>query len=258
MPTARVNGTDITYADSGGDGPAVVLSHGYLMDHEMFNPQVAALAPEFRVITWDERGFGGTSAGGPFSYWDSARDALGLLDHLGLDRAVLGGMSQGGFLSLRAALLAPERVRALVLIDTQAGQEDPAVAPSYEQMEEIWLAQGPEPVQEVVAAIILGGVDPQPWFAKWARLDRAGLQHSFRCLMDRDDITGRLAEISAPALILHGTADAAIPMAKAEQLRDGLAGPVELVAVEGGSHAANLSHPGEVNAALLDFLGALR
>lgn len=256
MLTAKVNGTDIAYADSGGDGPAVVLSHGYLMDHTMFDPQLSALAPEFRVITWDERGFGGTRAGGPFSYWDSARDVLGLLDHLGLPRAVLGGMSQGGFLSLRAALLEPERVPALVLIDTQAGQEDPAVAPGYEQMEEIWMAQGPEPVQEVVASIILGTVDPKPWFAKWAQFDRTGLRHAFRCLMDRDDITGRLGEISCPALILHGTADAAIPMAKAETLRDGLAGPAELVAVDGGSHAANLSHPDQVNAALLEFLRA--
>jgi 3-oxoadipate enol-lactonase len=257
MLTARVNGTDIAYADSGGDGPEILLSHGYLMDHAMFDPQLASLAPEFRVITWDERGFGGTSANGPFSYWDSARDVLGLLDHLGLAQAVLGGMSQGGFLSLRAALLAPERVRALVLIDTQAGQEDPALAPSYEQMEDIWLAQGPEPVQDVVASIILGAVDQQPWFAKWAQLDRDGLSHSFRCLMDRDDITGRLAEISCPALILHGTADAAIPMAKAEVLRDRLGGPAELVAIEGGSHASNLSHPDQVNAALLAFLRSL-
>jgi 3-oxoadipate enol-lactonase len=257
MLTARVNGTDIAYADSGGSGPVVVLSHGYLMDHTTFDLQLSALVPEFRVITWDERGFGGTRADGPFSYWDSARDVLGLLDHLGLPQAVLGGMSQGGFLSLRAALLAPERVRALVLIDTQAGQEDPAVAPSYEQLEEIWLAQGPEPVQEVVASIILGGVDPQPWFAKWARLDMEDTDHSFRCLMDRDDITGRLAEISCPALILHGSADAAIPMARAETLRDGLAGPARLVAVDGGSHAANLSHPDQVNAALIEFLRAL-
>ena len=152
MLTARVNGTDIAYTDSGGDGPAIVLSHGYLMDHTMFDPQLSVLAPEFRVITWDERGFGDTSADGPFSYWDSARDVLGLLDHLGLDRAVLGGMSQGGFLGLRAALLEPGRVPALVLIDTQAGQEDPALAPGYEQMEGIWLEQGPEPVQEVVAS----------------------------------------------------------------------------------------------------------
>jgi 3-oxoadipate enol-lactonase len=257
MLTARINGTNIAYTDSGGDGPAVVLSHGYLMDHTMFDPQVPVLAPEFRVITWDERGFGETSADRPFSYWDSARDVLGLLDHLGLDRAVLGGMSQGGFLSMRAALLEPDRVRALVLIDTQAGQEDPAVAPAYEQLAETWLAQGPEPVQEIVASIILGGVDPQPWYAKWATLDRDEFTHPFRCLMDRDDITGRLGEIGCPALIVHGTADAAIPMAKAEELRDGLGGPAELVVVEGGSHASNMSHPDPVNAALLRFLRSL-
>jgi 3-oxoadipate enol-lactonase len=257
MLTARVNGTDIAYADNGTDGPAVVLSHGYLMDHTMFDPQVAALAPDCRVITWDERGFGETAALRPFSYWDSARDVLGLMDYLGLDEAVLVGMSQGGFLSMRAALLAPLRVRALVLIDTQAGQEDPAVAPSYEQMEDIWMAQGPEPVQELVASIILGSVDPQPWFAKWARLDRVSLNHAFRCLMDRDDLTGRLADIGCPTLILHGTADAAIPIAKAEALRDRLGGSAELIAIDGGSHAANLSDPDQVNAALLAFLREL-
>jgi pimeloyl-ACP methyl ester carboxylesterase len=112
-------------------------------------------------------------------------------------------------------------------------------------------------VQDVVASIILGSVDPQPWFAKWAQLDREELTYPFRCLMDRDDVTGRLAEISCPALILHGTADAAIPMAKAEALRDGLAGPTELVAVDGGSHAANMSHPDQVNAAMLRFLRSL-
>jgi pimeloyl-ACP methyl ester carboxylesterase len=105
MPTAAVDGIDIAYTDSGGDGPAVLLSHGILMDHTMFGPQLAALTPEFRVITWDQRGFGATRAAGPFSYWDSAGDALGLPDHLGVSQAVLGGMSQGGFVSLRAALL---------------------------------------------------------------------------------------------------------------------------------------------------------
>ncbi|MBO0832898.1 MAG: alpha/beta hydrolase, partial [Actinobacteria bacterium] len=227
----------------------------------MFDPQVAALVPEYRVITWDERGFGGTRATGPFSYWDSAQDVLGLLDHLGIEAAVLAGMSQGGFLSLRAALLAPERVRALILIDSQSGQEDPAVAPAYEEMEQTWLELGPGPVQDIVASIILGPpegpVDYRPWFAKWAAADREELLLSFRCLMDRDDITGRLAEISCPALILHGTADAAIPVAKAEAVRAGLGGPAELVLIEGGSHASNLSHPDQVNVALLEFLRAI-
>jgi 3-oxoadipate enol-lactonase len=260
MATATVNGITFSYTDSGGEGPAIVFSHGYLMDAEMFVPQVAALAPEFRVITWNERGFGGTLTGGPFTYWDSARDVLGLLDHLGIERAVFAGMSQGGFISLRAALLAPGRVRALVLIDSQAGLEDPDTVPAYEQMEEIWMEQGPVPVQDVVAAIILGApgtVDYKPWFAKWAVWDRNELRVAFRCLLDRDDITDRLGEISRPALIVHGTADAAIPMARAEIMRAGLAGPVTLAEIADGSHASNLSHPDLVNAAILGFLRQL-
>jgi 3-oxoadipate enol-lactonase len=261
MSTALINGVTIGYADTGGAGEPVVFSHGYLMDSAMFDPQVAALAPEYRVITWDQRGFGGSKATGEFSFWDSARDLLGLLDHLGVERAVLAGMSQGGFVSLRAALLAPERVRALVLIDSQAGLEDPAIAPAYEQLEQTWLEHGPAPVQDIVASIILGPaggpVEHAPWFAKWAAADREETHLAFRCLMDRDDVTGRLSEISCPALIVHGTADAAIPVAKAEVVHAGLAGPADIVLVDGGSHAANLSHPDQVNVALLEFLRSL-
>ena len=124
----------------------------------MFAPQVEALAPEFRVITWDERGFGETEFDGkPFTYWDSASDCLGLLDHLGIDRAVVGGMSQGGFLSLRAALTAPDRVRALVLIDTQAGVEDPQRLPAYRQMQQTWLEVGPvDELTQTIANLIIG------------------------------------------------------------------------------------------------------
>jgi 3-oxoadipate enol-lactonase len=261
MPSASVNGTSISYADSGGDGPVVVLSHGYLMDSSMFGPQVAALTPEYRVITWDERGHGDTPAPAPFSYWDSAADVLGLLDHLGIGQAVLGGMSQGGFLSMRVALRSPDRVRALVLIDSQAGLENPASVPGYEEMERIWMEQGPAPVQDVVASIILGSADVvgrQPWFDKWAAADRDGLRLAFRCLMDRDDITGDLGEIRCPALVLHGTADAAIPMERAEALAGGLGGPTTFVQIDGGSHASNLSNPDQVNVAMLEFLRSLR
>jgi len=264
MPTAAVNGIQVSYADSGGAGPAVVLSHGYLMDQSMFDAQVAALAPEFRVITWDERGHGGTSATGPFSYWDSARDVLALLDHLGIEQAVLGGMSQGGFLSLRAALLAPQRVRGLILIDSQAGTEDEANRGGFEQLHQTWLDQGPGPVQEVVAAIILGPGQWDGWHAKWAEQyaqwapDNLGqLTWPFRCLMDRDDITGRLGEISCPALIIHGSADTAIPVAKAEALRDGLAGPTAFSLIDGAPHAANVTHPVPVNAEIAKFLRGL-
>jgi pimeloyl-ACP methyl ester carboxylesterase len=75
--------------------------------------------------------------------------------------------------------------------------------------------------------------------------------------VDRDDITGRLGEITCPAIVVHGTSDAAIPMSRAQELRDGLGGQAELVQIEGGPHAANLTHAAEVNAAILAFLRGL-
>jgi 3-oxoadipate enol-lactonase len=257
---AEVNGQRIRFDDSGGSGPPVILSHGFLMDREMFAPQVEVLAGDFRVITWDERGFGETEFDGqPFTYWDSAADCLGLLDHLGIDRAVLGGMSQGGFLSLRAALLAPERVRALVLIDTQSGTEDPERLPAYRQMQQTWLEAGPvDELAQAIANLIIG--DPtlnEPWIAKWRELPRETLRAPGDCLLDRDDITDRLSEISAPAIVFHGTADASIEIEKAEELCQALSGCTGVVRIEGGSHASNLTHPNEVNGPLLEFLRSL-
>ena len=109
MPIAEVNGQKLYYEDTGGSGPPVIFSHGLFMDHEMFAPQVDALKGRYRVITWDERGHGSTAGPdlAPFTYYDSADDLAALLKHLGIGRAVLAGMSQGGFLSLRAALTHP-------------------------------------------------------------------------------------------------------------------------------------------------------
>ena len=258
MPFADVNDQHLYFEDSGGDGPPVLFSHGFLMDHDMFAPQVEALAPEFRCITWDERGFGQTPATGPFTYWDSAADCLALLDHLGIDAAVLAGMSQGGFLSLRAALTAPERVRALVLIDTQAGVEDPDTLPLYQAMNDEWVANGPGNVQDAIAGLILGGeVDHTPWFAKWNAAPKENLALPFECLVGRDDISDRLSEITAPAIIFHGDADVAIPMDKAEELCAGLADCRGIVPVAGAAHAPNLSHPDAVNGPLVEFLRAV-
>jgi pimeloyl-ACP methyl ester carboxylesterase len=255
MPFLDVNAQHLYFEDSGGDGPAVIFSHGFLMDHEMFAPQVAALSDTFRCITWDERGFGQTPASAPFTYYDSAADCLALLDHLGIQAAVLAGMSQGGFLSLRAALIAPHRVKALVLIDTQAGIEDPETLPLYQAMHDEWVTNGPANVQDVVAGLILGGgYDPTPWIAKWNGTPKANLTLPFRCLIERDDITGRLGEILCPAIIFHGDADQSIAMGEAEALRDGLKGCERLVVVNGAAHASNLSHPDQVNDPMRDFL----
>lgn len=271
MPHADVNGQKLVYEDtgapaqqsSGGNSPVVILSHGFLMDHEMFAPQVAALRDTHRVITWDERGFGRTEFDGKsFTYWDSAADCLGLLDHLGVETAVLGGMSQGGFLSLRAALTAPERVRALILLDTQAGQEDPALMEGYREMIDTWVSVGPvDELADTIANIIIADPDINAeWIAKWRELaDRAGtdqMRQAGECLVGRDDITDRLGEITCPALVVHGTEDTAITMEQAETLADGLVG-ADVVVKVGGAHAANLTNPEPVNAAIVAFLDGL-
>ena len=260
MPVAEVNGQRLRFEDTGGSGPPVIFSHGFLMDREMFAPQVKALSPEFRVITWDQRGFGETGFDGrPFTYWDSARDACGLLDHLGLDQAVLGGMSQGGFLSLRAALLAPDRVRALVLIDTQSGTEDAERLPAYKQMQETWLDVGPvDELADAIANLIIGdsGLSAE-WIAKWRQLPRENMRAPGDCLLDREDISDRLNEIICPTIVFHGTADVSIEMEKAEDLCRALSGCTGVVRIEGAPHASNLTHPDQLNPPLLEFLRSL-
>jgi pimeloyl-ACP methyl ester carboxylesterase len=256
MPFADVNGQHIYFEDSGGSGAAVIFSHGYLMDHEMFEPQVAALSGEFRCLTWDERGFGQTEAGEAFTYWDSADDALALLSHLDLDAAFFVGMSQGGFVSMRAALRAPGRVRGLGLIDTQAGLEAEEVRPLFEGMATDWATNGPsDELTGAVAGMIMSpGYDHTGWIAKWQAVPKEGILVPFRTLMDRDDIWDRLPEIAAPAIVFHGEEDVAIPMEKAERLASELPNCEGLVRIAGAGHAANLSHPDEVNGPLRDFL----
>ena len=255
MAFAEVNGQRIYFEDSGGGGAPVIFSHGFLMDHEMFAPQVEALAPEFRCLVWDERGFGQTPATGPFDYYDSARDCLGLLSHLGIERAVLAGMSQGGFLSLRAALMASDRVKALVLIDTQATVEAEEAKAGYDAMRDEWLANGPANVQDAIAGLILGGgCDPAPWFAKWAAWPRQWFAYAYDCLVNRDDITSRVKEITCPAIVFHGAEDQAIEMNRAQELCDRLPGCEGMVVLDGAAHAGNLSHPDQFNPPLLEFL----
>ncbi len=260
MATAEVNGATIAYDDTGGSGPPVVLAHGFLMDRTMFGAQVDALRDRYRVVTWDQRGFGETVYDGePFTYWDSAADCLGLLDQLGIDRAVLGGMSQGGFVGLRAAVLAPDRVRGLVLLDTQAGPEDAEVVPLYAAMIAEWVTSGPtDELAATTASIIIGDPDlSATWSAVWKSRPQETLAAPGRALLERESLADRLGEITAPALVVHGDADVAISIDKAEALASGLSGCAGVVVVDGGSHAANMTHPGPVNDAILAFLGGL-
>ena len=260
MPHAEINGQSIHYEDTGGDGEAIVFSHGFFMSGAMFEPQVQALNDRYRCIIWDERGHGETvTSPDAFTYWDSADDLFGLLDHLGIERAVLAGMSQGGFLSIRAALAHPERVRALILIDSQPGPENPETLEGYNQLIAAWTAPGgpPQEVVDTVGAIILGaGFDDPSWMEAARAMEPDTVNQIYETLTTRDDVTPRLGEIEVPVLVIHGDQDAAISVDVARsyvtQLPDG-----ELVEVEGAGHAANLSHPEPTNAAIEAFLAKL-
>ena len=262
MATAEINGVTIRYEDSGGDGPAVLFSHGFMMDHTMFDEQVAALSGDYRCIRWDERGFGDTKAGGPFTYWDSADDAIGVLDACGVDKAVLVGMSQGGFLSLRAALAHPDRVAGVVLIDSAADADDAETLAGYEGMLAALTGEDDatwEAVAEGVAGLILGTPELiADWVPKWrARRGDSELDITGAALLGRDDVTDRMGEIACPLLVIHGGADQAIAPERSQAVADAVQDCRGVVIVPDAAHAPNMSFPGVVNDALRTFFQSI-
>src|SRR6185312_402648 len=109
-------GARLVYEEA-GDGPAVVLIHGFGLDMRMWDPQIGPLAARFRVVRYDCRGFGSSGPFDPGVPYSHADDLLALLDHLGIARAALIGLSFGGRVVMQTALAAPERVAGLALLD---------------------------------------------------------------------------------------------------------------------------------------------
>ncbi len=232
----------------------------------MFEPQIAASqGPGSRFITWDAAPATATrrthltrSAIGT-----RADDLKGLLrpspNRAGRDRR--DELRKAASSPFVCRLKYPERVSALVLIGTQAGIEDPEKVAIYQVMLDVWEAEGlnatswREPSPRSSLATAGGGSDQ--WIAKWHQKSRSLLRQAFQTLVSRDDIHHRLGEITAPALVIHGTADAAIDLEKAQRLCSELANCRQMVAIEGGGHASNLTHPKLVNLALQQFLVGL-
>lgn len=268
MPYAAVNGQELYYEDTGETvaepgrlAPTLIFSHGLLMDHTMFAPQIEALRHRYRCIAWDERGHGRTAGTEckPFSYYDSADDLAALLKFLGVERAILVGMSQGGYLSLRAALRHPAVVRALVLIDTQALPEDPAKMPGYEALLKDWAANGlSEQTASIIEQIILGQgwAGAAAWKEKWSTVQPHNLMQSFHTLGSRDDISDQLHRIKVPALVIHGEADVAITPDRAKAMAAELP-DARIALIPGAGHAANLTHPEAVNPLIEEFVAHL-
>lgn len=256
MSTITTNGQHFHIADSGGNGPAILFLHGNLMDMTMWDGVASALLG-YRRIRFDLRLHGATEDDGlPFTYWDAARDALGVLDFLEVTTAHLVGHSQGGFTALRAALLAPERVKSLTLIDTAAcafpGQ-------ALEQMAQIRDGFATGAVAATGAAVleVLLGVNhgaAADWLTRMQRQPADRLSRAVGVLMSADSITDRLPEIAAPTLVIHGSADGAIPPEAGAGLASALpaAEPIELL--DDAGHTPPVTHPTETGLLLRDFL----
>jgi len=261
MPYANVNGQRLYYEDTGGTSPAIVFSHGILLDGSMFAPQVAALRDRYRCIVWDQRGHGKTAGETlpPFSYYDSANDLAALLAFLGIRSAILAGVSQGAFVEMRCALVHPERVRALILIAAQTGVDDPATLQGYGQMFDAWIANNlPEEIAATLEHVIFGPDWPgaAAWKAKWRSMTAPNLLGALDALGRRDDIGDKVSAIRVPTLIIHGDADAPIPLAKAQAMQAAI--PNAELAVAAGGHSVNMTNPTPVNAAIEAFLARHR
>jgi pimeloyl-ACP methyl ester carboxylesterase len=140
---------------------------------------------------------------------------------------------------------------------TSAAAEDPDVAATYRQLAETWKEQGPvEPLLDTVGQICLGTTDATQWKAKWRGVTGECFERVLRTLVERDGLLERLREIECPALVLHGTADAAYPMDRARELVEALPRAEPLVTVEGGAHFLSLTDADAVNPNLRGFLAA--
>lgn len=259
MPIVHVNGQTLHYTDTGGNKPVLIFSHGLLMDYSMFEAQVSEFSRDYRCICWDERGHGLTGdAKAPFSYYDSANDAVALLEYLGVEQAVFLGMSQGGFLSLRAALKHPDMVHAIVLLDSQAGVEDPELMPGYQALIGNWASNGLSAETATTLCHIIGGpdFDGAPWIAKWEKINPSNLLQIFHTLGARDQIIDQLDQLTIPVLIVYGDCDAAVSLDRVQATHDALPN-ARLEIIKGAGHAANMTHATEVNAAIRSFLASL-
>ncbi|WP_067687747.1 alpha/beta fold hydrolase [Nocardia jejuensis] len=257
MPYVRSGSASVHFVTSDIAGPTLLLAHGFLMDESMFEPMREPLAAEgINLVTIDARCHGRTRTpdGESFSYWDLAADCLAVLDELGIEKAVVGGMSQGGYAALRTALLAPDRVQGLALLDTEATGCSPSELAFYREFFERWCGQEPmAPLVAELAPQLIGGTDPRQWrewTGRWYSGDRRAVAPAAQCLMDRRSVLHRLPEITAPALVARGSHDGNSTAQKSEALACGLEGADGVVTIPGAGHGAAWTHP-EVVAPLL-------
>lgn len=253
------------HVEEAGAGPALVLLHAFPLTSAMWRAQRNDLAAGWRVVTPDLRGFGGSPPGSdPPSLDHVADDVAALLDRLGLDRVVLGGLSMGGYAAMAFLRRHAERVRALVLADTKAGADpEPArakrerIAARLESegttaalVEEVLPALcGPTTVRDrpsVAAEVETMVRSASPAAAAWAQ----------RAMAARPDSLDALRAVPGPALVVLGDEDELSTRADADAMVDALP-DARVVVLPGSGHLSALEVPAAFTAVLGRFLGSV-
>lgn len=254
MATAALNGIEIDYAVT-GSGPSVLLTHGFGSSRTSWDDQHRALEDRYRVISWDMRGHGQTvSPDDPSAYsLDlTVSDMRALLRYLGEERAVIGGLSLGGYASLAFARARPEMVRALVIVSSGPGFRNPEARAQ-------WNERAHQRAAELDARgldALAGGSGDMRASAGRHRSARA-LAHAARGMLAQEDarVIDSLPAISVPTLVVLGDRDE--PFAAPSRYMSGKIPGARLAVLEGAGHAANLDQPEQFNQVLRAFLDEL-
>lgn len=264
MPRVQIDGTGIYY-ESHGTGFPLVLTYCLGGNTSMWADQIPTFAKHYRCIVWDPRGHGGSeSPPRPEQYGvqRSADDLLGLLDHLQIERAYVGGLSMGGGIAARFTVAYPERVEALMILDSNTASGVPLTRERREVREKtIALCEVGEMdavadyfLQVNASYHLVGGDSPaarERLHQMIRALNPVGFANTMRAMMQTDFPTERLAQITAPTLVLAGEQD---PALEAVKLTHQTIPGATLKTIAGAGHLSNLDQPYAFERHILDFL----
>lgn len=237
-----------------GKGRPLVLLHGFPLNAEQWLPQLAAAPSGWRVIAPDMRGFRGAgSVAAPvnpdMTVDDCALDVLALMSHLEIERAVIAGLSMGGYVALALMRLAPERASGLVLANTRAGADSPEGRAARDRMIDLVRREGPASVAREMLPKLLGETTKreQPDLVDVVRtLSEAnsadGLASAIHAMKTRPDSTPMLGTIRCPTLVITSDEDTLIPSSESEKMAAAIPG-ARLHVISRAGHLSNLEQP---------------
>jgi len=260
--TADVHGMQFGFDDQ-GDGLPVVLLHGFPHDRSLWTQQRLALASRVRCLVPDLRGFGESSAQAPFTMDQYADDVVALLDRLEVPRAVIGGLSMGGYVAMAMWRRHPHRVAGLVLCDTKATADTEDGRRARDDAMRAIRSDGTAAFAERQLAKMVGATTRarRPEIVDlmrtmMARQSPAAMIGALEALRDRPDSRQTLGTITVPTLVIVGEEDELTPPSDARVMLELLPAStnarLELIASAG--HAACVERPAAVTFALTDFL----